>query len=295
MSMSRKRRSRSAVLAGTGLLAALAVYGVAQQASASDSDTDDVAAAPAAAPVAPGTPAAPSASTVPGTPAPPSSALPSKAPTPSVTTPTRTTAPTRDAGATGGPTAAPTGAPAPPAPLKPVELPDSDRQQWKPMGEVKSLPLSGDFQLNECVTVPQATAWHQQGFLGTTRDVIAVQDTLTFPDEATALAAYRMTTGAMKDCQATSRKLQADNQLPQDATVRQTATVEDGTAWQRRWTGVQGLSSPGDQANHVYVVRRGDVLALLHYDEVASASAAPSYDFRGDTAVLRTLGTQLGK
>ncbi|MEU8621313.1 hypothetical protein [Streptomyces sp. NPDC048623] len=278
MSMPRKRRSRNAVLAGTGLLAALAVYGVSQQASASATDTDAQAPVPAAA-------AAPAAPTT-------EAPAPSKAPAPSRTTtaPPRTTAPAGQA--TGKPT---TGRSTAPAPLKPAELPDSAHQKWKPMGEVKTLPLSGAFQLNECVNITKATAWHQQGFAGSTRDIIAVQDTLTFPDAAAAAAAYRTAVGAMKDCQATSRELQKKNALPQDATVRQTATTEDGTSWQRRWTGVQGLSSPGDQANHVYAVQRGNVLALLHYDEVASASAAPSYDFRGDTAVLRTLGAQLTK
>ncbi|MFF8379648.1 hypothetical protein ACF07V_26365 [Streptomyces sp. NPDC015661] len=292
MSMSRKRRSRNAVLAGTGLLAALAVYGVSQQASASATDTDAQAPVPtAAAPAAP-TAAAPTAAPT-KAPAPKAQA-PTKAPAPSRTAgaPARTAAPAPATAPTGGATGRPATAP---APVPPAELPDSDRQQWKPMGEVKALPLSGTFQLNECVSLTKATAWHQQGFLGSTRDIIAVQDTLTFPDEAAAAAAYRTTVGAMKDCQATSRELQKKYDLPQDATVRQTATTEDGTSWQRRWTGVQGLSSPGDQANHVYAVQRGNVLALLHYDEVASASAAPSYDFRGDTAVLRTLGAQLDK
>ncbi|MFF9853753.1 hypothetical protein [Streptomyces litmocidini] len=289
MSMPRKRRN--AVLAGTGLLAALAVYGVSQQASASATDTDAQAPVPTA--------AAPAAPTATSTTAPPTKApAPSRtAPAPSRTAaaPTRTTAPVPAAEPTGGATGKPTTGPTAPVPLKPVELPDSTRQQWKPMGEVKALPLGGAFQLNECVSLTRATAWHQQGFLGSTRDVVAVQDTLAFPDEATAAAAYRTTVGAMKGCQATSRELQKKNALPQDATVRQTAATEDGTSWQRRWTGVQGMSSPGDQANHVYAVRRGNVLALLHYDEVASASAAPSYDFRGDTAVLRTLGAQLAK
>ncbi|MER5206780.1 hypothetical protein [Streptomyces sp. NPDC002825] len=289
MSMSRKRRSRHAVLAGAGLLAAAAVYGVSQQAIASATDAPTAsAAAPATTGAAtPGaTTAAPSATTTDPvrTTAPvrtkaPAATPPSTPPTVAQSTPPRTPASNRK-----------------PAPaLDPVQLPDNDRQQWKPMGEVKSLPLVGEFQLNECVTLDRATAWHQQGFLGTTRDIIAVQDTLTFPDEATAKAAYRATVDAMNTCEATSRALQKQNALPQDAAVRQTATTADGTAWQRRWTGVQGLSSPGDQANHVYAVQQGRELALLHFDEVASEAAAPSYDFRGDTAVLRTLGAQLDK
>ncbi|MFI2737160.1 hypothetical protein [Streptomyces sp. NPDC018711] len=297
MSMSRKRRSRHAVLAGAGLLAAAAVYGVGQQAVASATDAPTASAA---------APATTGAATPRATPAAPSATATTAAPvrTPA---PVRTKAPAR----TTAPATAPTTAPATPRPaatpgtpagsgkpapaLDPVRLPDSARQQWKPMGEVKSLPLAGEFQLNECVSLDRATAWHQQGFLGTTRDIIAVQDTLTFPDEATAKAAYRATVDAMNTCEATSRALQKRNALPQDAAVRQTATTADGTAWQRRWTGVQGLSSPGDQANHVYAVQHGRELALLHFDEVASESAAPSYDFRGDTAVLRTLGAQLDK
>ncbi|MGW8764655.1 hypothetical protein ACWGN5_19325 [Streptomyces sp. NPDC055815] len=287
MSMSRKRRSRHAVLAGAGLLAAAAVYGVSQQAIASATD------APTAAAAAPATTrtAAPEAKATPS-----ATVTATKAPV-RTKTPARTTAPTT-APAAPRPAATPS-TPASgekPAPaLDPVRLPDSARQQWKPMGEVKSLPLSGEFQLNECVSLDRATAWHQQGFLGTTRDIVAVQDTLTFPDEATAKAAYRATVDAMNTCEATSRALQKQNALPQDAAVRRTATTADGTAWQRRWTGVQGLSAPGDQANHVYAVQHGRDLALLHFDEVASEAAAPSYDFRGDTAVLRTLGAQLDK
>ncbi|MFE5907729.1 hypothetical protein ACFQ6B_01325 [Streptomyces wedmorensis] len=291
--MSRNRRSRHAVLAGAGLLAALAVYGVSQQATASATDTD------AQAPAATTAPTAPTAASTTEAPAPSRTAPAATgtgAPAPARPgAPTRTTAPAPAAAPTGGATGKPAPGTTAPAPLKPAELPDGERQEWKPMGEVMSLPLSGDFQLNECVSVAKATAWHQQGFRGSTRDTVAVQDTLTFPDEATAAAAYRTAVGAMKDCQATSRELQRQAALPQDAAVRQTANTADGTSWQRRWTGVQGISSPGDQANHVYAVQRGNVLALLHYDEPASASAAPSYDFRGDTAVLRTLGALLAK
>ncbi|MFJ8212147.1 hypothetical protein [Streptomyces sp. NPDC096033] len=277
------RRVRNAVLAGTSLLAVAAVYGVSQQASASATD----AAVPAASAPAAGA----AATTIPraGTTA---QAAPAGTP---ASDPARTAA-----GPAAGPSTAPSGRPSQAAPtqrgvLKPTELPDSTRQQWKPTSDVKSLPLSGDFQLNECVTVQKATAWKQQGYLGSSRETIAVQDTLTFADEATAVSAYRQTLEAMKNCQATSRALQKQNALPQDATVRETATTAESAAWQRRWTGVQGLSSPGDQANHVYAVQRGSVLAFLHFDEVASPNTAPSYDFRGDAAVLRTLGAQLDK
>ncbi|MFE5588725.1 hypothetical protein [Streptomyces sp. NPDC056549] len=292
MSMSWKRRSRHAVLAGTGLLAAAVVYGVGQQASASATDAP---AAPAAGRAA--TPEAPAATSATQTPPVAATTAPVR-----TTPPARTTAPaSTTAPATTRPSAAPSTPKSPAGPTKPGpaldadELPDSARQQWKPMGGVRSLPLGGEFQLNECVSLGTATAWQQQGFLGTSREIVAVQDTLTFTDEAAAKAAYRRTVDAMKRCQATSRTLQQQHDLPRDARVDRTATTADGTAWQRRWTGVQGLSSPGDQANHVYAVQRGSVLALLHFDEVASGSTAPSYDFRGDTAVLRTLDAQLGK
>lgn len=273
------RRVRNAVLAGTSLLAVAAVYGVSQQASATD--------APVPAAAAPATGAA--ATTAPRAGA--TEAAPAGTPAPN---PARTAA----SPAT-GPSTTPSARPSQAAPaqrvLNPTELPDSTRQQWRPMSDVKSLPLSGDFQLNECVTVQKATAWKQQGYLGSSRETIAVQDTLTFPDEATAVSAYRETVEAMKTCQATSRALQKQSALPQDATVRETATTAESAAWQRRWTGVQGLSSPGDQANHVYAVQRGSVLAFLHFDEAASPGTAPSYDFRGDATVLRTLGAQLDK
>ncbi|WP_107101116.1 hypothetical protein [Streptomyces graminilatus] len=192
-----------------------------------------------------------------------------------------------------------TGATAATAPLTGTQLaatalPDHDEMRWRPISDPVTQPLHQDFGLNECVSVPGALAWQQQGFISA-RKTPAVQDTLSFPDEAAARAAYRGVVGAMKDCAAESRALQKRYGLSQDAVVRRTAGTAgaaDGTAWTRSWTGVQGFSAPGDQTNHVYAVRHGRVLALLHFDEWA-AKAAPSYDVRGDAAVLRTLGAQL--
>ncbi|WP_146075304.1 hypothetical protein [Streptomyces sp. Ru71] len=167
------------------------------------------------------------------------------------------------------------------------QLPDTAAQKWKELAPASVRKLSQDFQLNECVRVHGATAWQQQGFISARRTP-AVQDSLAFADEATARSAFRDLLADMKSCQATSRALQKQYGLPQDAEVRQTAATSDGVAWSRSWTAVEGLSASGAQANHIYAVRRGSLLVLLHFDEWDFV-APRSYDTAGDAAVLAGL------
>ncbi|MFG2816494.1 hypothetical protein [Streptomyces sp. NPDC048410] len=168
-----------------------------------------------------------------------------------------------------------------------VQLPDNAAQQWKPLVAPRTQKLDHDFRLNECVAVHGATTWQQQGFISTHKTP-AVQDSLVFADDASARSAYRGLIDHMNTCEATSQGLQKQYGLPTDARVTRTATTGDGAAWSRVWTGVQGISAPGAQTNHVYAVQRGSVLALLHFDEWASAGPQ-SYDTKADPAVLAQL------
>ncbi|MFJ9895904.1 hypothetical protein ACIQPR_21570 [Streptomyces sp. NPDC091280] len=301
-----RRRRRRALLVGSGLLTAAAVFTGIQTGAFTDGPAGSgrqqgTVAAESKASRPPATTApGPSVTAAPTSPsaAPPSPNTPQSKPSSDHTgrtdgtdrtdsTDTGTTA-TGRAG-TNAATAALNG-----TQLAPSALPDYDEMRWRPISDAVTQPLDQDFGLNECVSVPGALVWQQQGFISA-RQTPAVQDTLSFPDEASARAAYRGVVDAMKGCAAKSRALQKQYGLAQDAEVRRTAAVADptdGTSWMRSWNGVQGFSAPGDQTNHVYAVRHGRVLALLHFDEWA-AKAAPSYDPRGDAAVLCTLGAQL--
>ncbi|GGS04221.1 MULTISPECIES: hypothetical protein [Streptomyces] len=269
------RSVRLAVLAGAGVLAATAVYAVTDHADASEGQAPPVAAAtaghhttaPATTPTGPTAPAAtPSATQAP--PAVAGKAAP-------VTTPS-----TRAPGTAGDKALAATRVTA-------RQLPDRTAQKWKELAPPSTRRPGPEFQLNECVTVRGATGWQQQGFISAHKTP-AVQDSLGFPDTASAQAAYREVLAGMKGCEATSRALQKRYGLAADARVRQTATAPDAAAWSRTWTAVQGLSAPGAQANHIYAVRRGSVLVLLHFDEWDSA-APRSYDPKGDADVLAGL------
>lgn len=272
------RSVRLAVLAGAGVLAATAVYVVTDHADASEGQAPPAAAAtadhrttaPATTPTGPTGPAAPAA-TPSAAQAPP--AVAEKA-APATTPAARAT------GAAGEKALAATRVTA-------RQLPDRTAQKWKELAPPSTRQPGPEFQLNECVTVRGATGWQQQGFISAHKTP-AVQDSLGFPDAASARAAYRAVLTGMKDCEATSRALQKRYGLAADARVRQTATAGEAAAWSRTWTAVQGLSAPGAQANHIYAVRRGSVLVLLHFDEWDFA-APRSYDPKGDADVLAGL------
>ncbi|MFB7465028.1 hypothetical protein ACFCZ1_16280 [Streptomyces sp. NPDC056224] len=281
------RRVRTAVLASAGVLAAATVYGLVQHAEASDAPPSPTAGGAASAEAAPAaTPAGqtPSEQPVTGAAASPSATAgkgPAKSPDKS---PDRS----KDKGSKaakggGGVVVAALEAER----VEPAQLPDNAQQKWKELAPAITQPLAQDFQLNECVSVPGATNWRQQGFISSHKTP-AIQNSLSFKDEAAAKTAYQRVLDGMNSCAQTSQALQKQYKLSPDAAVQQTATIDNGRGWSRRWNGVQGISAPGAQTNHIYVVQRGAVLTLLTFDEWDSA-APSSYDPRSDASVLAML------
>ncbi|MFJ5806513.1 hypothetical protein [Streptomyces sp. NPDC093093] len=169
-----------------------------------------------------------------------------------------------------------------------AKLPVQKTLGWKPDGPLNSQELHGQkITLNECTTVSDATLWQQQGYLSSARNA-AGQQQFFFSDAAVAKNAYDRLVADMNTCQTASRKLQAREGVPQDAVVSTTATVKDGTAWSRHWTGVGGMSARDVQTNHLYAVHQGDHLTLFQFDELAERPAPP-HDTGTDTAVLGAL------
>ncbi|MFJ8015619.1 hypothetical protein [Streptomyces sp. NPDC096339] len=165
-----------------------------------------------------------------------------------------------------------------------AKLPVDKSLDWKPDGPLSSQDLKGQkITLNECVAVAGATQWQQQGYLSAARNS-AGQQLLFFPDSGSAKGAYDRLVAQMNDCQATSRGLQAREGVPQDAVVSNTATVKDGSAWSRHWTGI----GRDVQTNHLYAVLQGDHLTLFQFDELAERPAPP-HDTGTDAAVLGAL------
>lgn len=281
------RRVRTAVLASAGVLAAATVYGLAQHADASDAPPSpaagsaaSVGSAPAAGPgeSAPAgqTPSKQPAAGGPADSAPSASASAGKGADKSTDKASKTVK-------SGGGAVAVLEAER----VEPAQLPDNAQQKWKEIAPAVTQPLTQDFQLNECVSVPGATNWRQQGFISSHKTP-AIQNSLSFKDESAAKAAYQKVLDGMNSCAQTSQALQKQYRLTPDATVQQTAATDNGRAWSRRWNGVQGVSAAGAQTNHIYVVQRGAVLTLLTFDEWESAAPA-SYDPRADAAVLAVL------
>ncbi|MEU9162963.1 hypothetical protein AB0D29_22140 [Streptomyces sp. NPDC048424] len=277
------RRVRTAVLASAGVLAAATVYGLAQHADASDAPLSPTAGSAASVDVPPA--AEPGAST-------PAGQTPSKQPaadaTPSASASTgKSAAKSTDKASkpvkSGGGAVAVLEAER----VEPAQLPDNAQQKWKEIAPAVTQPLTQDFQLNECVSVPGATNWRQQGFISSHKTP-AIQNSLSFKDESAAKAAYQKVLDGMNSCAQTSQALQKQYRLTPDAAVQQTAAIDNGRAWSRRWNGVQGASAAGAQTNHIYVVQRGAVLTLLTFDEWESAAPA-SYDPRADASVLAML------
>ncbi|MGW7195616.1 hypothetical protein [Streptomyces chryseus] len=169
-----------------------------------------------------------------------------------------------------------------------AKLPVRQGLGWKPDGPLSSQRLSGQtITLNECAKLTGAVRWQQQGYLSKARNA-AGQQQFTFPDAAAAEVAYERLVADMKDCQTTSRKLQAREKAPRDAVVLTTATTKDGTAWSRRWTGAGGMSAHDVQSNHLYAIRQADRLTLFQFDEL-SERPAPPHDTDTDAAVLGAL------
>ena len=53
-------------------------------------------------------------------------------------------------------------------------------------------------------------------------------------------------------------------------------TQTNAAAWQRTWTGVQGLSAPGPQTNHLYFALHGTTVICLQFTQLAGTSAVVS-------------------
>jgi hypothetical protein len=102
---------------------------------------------------------------------------------------------------------------------------------------------------------------------------------------------YDAVLSGMRSCQATSQALQAANHVVADATSRQTASAGDAVAFERTWTGVQGISAAGPQVNHLYLAVRGSTVLVLHFDELGKQ--ARPYEVRNDPGVLSTLTSVL--
>ncbi|MFA7762049.1 hypothetical protein [Streptomyces sp. NRRL S-448] len=288
------RRARTAVLAGVAVLAAAAaVHGVTPHAEASPAPQGPAtrAAAGTAPVVAESSPSA--APVVDTRSARPGSTVPKKTDGATVTAKTAPRSTVKAANAAkdvkdvkdvkAGAAKAPAA-----VQVTPAQLPDNARLKWKPLAPAVTQPLTADFQLNECASVPGATTWRQEAFISKDKTP-AAHNTLTFKDEAAAKAGLRKVLEGMSSCAATSQALQKEYGLTPDATVAQTAGSDSGRAWSRRWNGVMGSSAAGFQTNHVYAVQRGAVLTLLTFEEWDSAAPA-SYDTRSDASVLATLG-----
>ncbi|MFG2907577.1 hypothetical protein ACGF13_21255 [Kitasatospora sp. NPDC048286] len=182
-----------------------------------------------------------------------------------------------------------------PAPLPPAQLPANAAASWKPIAPPNTQAVTHDVRLNECATVKGATTWQQQGYVSAFRTP-AIQDTFSYRDAAAAQQAYADLRAAMDACRDTSRALQCEAKLPQDAEVTTTATTDDGTAYARQWTAVAGQSAPGPQTGHVYLVRRDNVLAVIQFavpDGTPGTSGAGAPTEAEDRSALTGLADRL--
>lgn len=176
--------------------------------------------------------------------------------------------------------------------LTAAQLPDGAAEKWQAIGTAGTQSVTGRaIQVNECATVHGATTWQQQAY-ASTYQTPAEQDIFTFASSTAAHAAGLSLSGQMADCQAQSRALQAKSHVVVDAQVTRTAATDAGSAWSRRWTGVQGLSAAGPQTDHLYAVQVGDVLAVIHFDQWATAHPV-AYSTRADLSLLTAVTRQL--
>ncbi|WP_145908679.1 hypothetical protein [Kitasatospora viridis] len=145
-----------------------------------------------------------------------------------------------------------------------------------------------DVALNECASVHDAATWQQQPYLSGAGNP-AVLELYIFGTEAAADTAYEQVTSGMSSCQATSRALQSAKHVNTDAAAQQTATAPKAAAFERSWTGVEGLSAAGTQTNHLYLAAAGTSVLVLHFDELGGGSSAAPYDVHQDPNVLSLL------
>ncbi|WP_079165884.1 hypothetical protein [Streptomyces sp. NRRL S-31] len=225
--------------------------------------------------------------TAPGTPAAPAHSPSAAHPTSKTTSKTTSKAPKK---ATRKVTkkASPAGRPLPAA-----QLPDAHHSGWKEVGPPRTRPTGQDVGVSECGWVHGAVSWRQQGYVGKT-NTPAIQDTFTFDSATAADAAYRDLVTAFDGCRHDLRAFQAQRGAPRDAVVTRTASTTGGTAYARSWTAVAGISMPGRQTNHYYVVRRGAALTVVQYTEPGETAAAdPAHQRSGDRAELSVIAAHM--
>jgi hypothetical protein len=173
--------------------------------------------------------------------------------------------------------------------VSPARLPGDSVESWTAQAAGPVRDVTGHaIELNECATVRGAATWQQTPYAGSGGDS-AILETYTFSADSAADTAYDAVLVGMRSCQATSRTLQAADHVTADAVSRQTASTADAAAFERTWTGVEGVSAAGRQANHLYLAMRGTTVLILHFDELASDTSVAPYDVRNDPGVLSML------
>ena len=170
-----------------------------------------------------------------------------------------------------------------------AQLPAGSSEHWTPVGSALTRDVTGhEVAINECASVQGASSWTQQGYIGVNGQDPALEGVFTFSSAAQAASAYAAAVQEMTACQQTSRALQSSNKVVSDAVVVATATESHATAWERTWTGVEGMSAAGPQINHYYFALRGSTLVALQFSEF-TATAGHRYAVSGDAQILAKL------
>lgn len=204
-----------------------------------------------------------------------------RTPTAQSSTSTSSSSPTPQAKVVGG------------AVISTAQLPAGSIEQWTPVGSALTRDVTGHVvAINECASVQGASSWTQQGYVGVNGQDPALEGVFTFGSAAQAASAYAAAVQEMAACQQTSRALQSTNKIATDAVVRTTATETQtenhAMAWERTWTGVEGMSAAGPQINHYYFALRGSTLVALQFSEF-TATAGHRYAVSDDAQILAKL------
>lgn len=172
--------------------------------------------------------------------------------------------------------------------LTPAQLPAFNVEAWteQKLGPVQNV-TGHNIQVNECASIDGPATWQQQVYVSRSGGDSAFLEIYAFGTSAEARSAFAGASSGMNSCQATSRALQVKNHITPDAVTRQTASTADAAAFERTWTGVDGISAYGPQTNHLYFATSGTTVVVLHFDEYGRRPAA--YDVGNDPAVLATL------
>jgi hypothetical protein len=173
-------------------------------------------------------------------------------------------------------------------PLAPAQLPAFNVESWTAQKAATVERVKGhNIELNECATVYGPATWQQQSYVSSSGGDSAIFETYTFGTSAEARSAFAAASSGMKSCQSTSRALQVTAHITPDAVSHETASTADAAAFERTWTGVDGVSAYGPQVNHLYLAMSGTTLVVLQFDEFGKEPAP--YDVRDDAAMLTTL------